>query len=77
MRLKTGAFYNYSDPGDVTIQVHVWGATRFPGLYEIPVLADGNVLTFEATIRQGFRFRDIFPIVSMVGTIVLILDRAN
>ena len=52
MRLKTGAFYNYSDPGDVTIQVHVWGATRFPGLYEIPVLANGDVLTFEATIRQ-------------------------
>ena len=35
-RLNTAAYYNYSDPGDVTIQVHVWGAMRFPGLYEIP-----------------------------------------
>jgi len=35
-RLNTAAYYNYSDPGDVTIQVHVWGAMRFPGLYEVP-----------------------------------------
>ncbi len=35
-RLNTAAYYNYSDPGNVTIQVHVWGAMRFPGLYEIP-----------------------------------------
>ncbi len=134
-RLNQAAFYNYTEQGDVTIRVHVWGAVRFPGLYEIPrssllsdlislaggpqaseraqrstrlvqlklhrqegsgtektvvfssameneiivanedpILADGDVLTFEATIRQGFRWRDLFPIVSMVGTIVLILD---
>lgn len=35
-RLNTAAYYNYSDPGDVTIQVHVWGSMRFPGLYEVP-----------------------------------------
>ncbi len=35
-RLNTAAYYNYSDAGDVTIQVHVWGAMRFPGLYEVP-----------------------------------------
>jgi hypothetical protein len=34
--LNTAAYYNYSDPGDVTIQVHVWGAMRYPGFYEIP-----------------------------------------
>ena len=35
-RLNTAAYYNYSQKGDVTIHVHVWGAFRFPGLYEIP-----------------------------------------
>ena len=35
-RLNTAAYYNYSDPGDITIIVHVWGAMRYPGLYEIP-----------------------------------------
>lgn len=35
-RLNTAAYYNYSESGDVTIQVHVWGAMRFPGLYEVP-----------------------------------------
>lgn len=133
-RLNTAAFYNYTEPGDVTIKVHVWGAIRFPGLYQIPrdtrlsellslaggpqfaersqrstrsvdmklhrandgvrdvifrsqmtneivvreedpVIQNGDVLTFEATIRQGFRWRDLFPIVSMVGTLVLIIDR--
>ena len=34
--LNTAAFYNYSEPGDVTIFVHGWGALRFPGLYEVP-----------------------------------------
>lgn len=135
-RLSQAAYYNYSEDGDITIKVHVWGAVRFSGLYEVPrgtslselvslaggpqfgernrratrsvdlklhrnngatrmvvfqtqmenqivvedenpVLSDGDVLTFEATIRQGFQWRDIFPIVSMVGTVVLILDRVN
>ena len=135
-RLNQAAFYNYTEPGDVTIKVHVWGAVRFAGLYEIPrgaslsdlvslaggpqfnerskrstrsvglklhrndgvgksvifqtlmeneivvrdedpTLMEGDVLTFEATIRQGFQWRDLFPVVSMVGTIVLILDRIN
>lgn len=34
--LNTAAFYNYSEPGDITIFVHGWGALRFPGLYEVP-----------------------------------------
>jgi len=34
--LNTAAFYNYSEPGDVTMFVHGWGALRFPGLYEVP-----------------------------------------
>lgn len=135
-RLNTAAYYNYTEQGDVTIKVHVWGAVRFPGLYEIPrnsslselislsggpqfterqrraartvnlvlhrdqdgirevvfnttmeneivvrnedpVLADGDVLTMEAVVKQGFRWRDLFPIVSMVGTMVLIADRVG
>ena len=35
-RLNTAAYYNYSEQGDVTILVHVWGALRYPGLYEVP-----------------------------------------
>jgi hypothetical protein len=135
-RLNTAAFYSYSEPGDVTIRVHVWGAVRFPGLYEIPrgtklselvslsggptigerskrstrsvdlklhrnngaarvvifqtmmeneivvrsedpVLQADDVLSYEAVLKQGFQWRDIFPLVSMVGTIVLILDRVT
>jgi len=135
-RLNQAAFYNYTEPGDVTIKVHVWGAVRFAGLYEIPrgtvlselvslaggpqfgernrrstrhvdlklhrkssglktvifetrmentivvqeedpILANDDVLTFESSIRQGFRWRDLFPVVSMVGTIVLIIDRIS
>jgi len=135
-RLNTAAYYNYTEQGDVTMQVHVWGSVRYPGLYEIPrnstltelislsggplfgerasrstrnldlrlhryegverqiifqtrmkneivvrdedpILLDGDVITMEAVFRQGFRWRDLFPIVSMVGTIVLILDRVS
>ena len=35
-RASAAAYYNYSDPGDVTIRVHVWGAMRHTGLYNIP-----------------------------------------
>jgi NADH:ubiquinone oxidoreductase subunit F (NADH-binding) len=34
---NTAAFYNYSEIGDVTVHASVWGAVRYPGLYEIPV----------------------------------------
>ncbi len=135
-RLNTAAYYNYTEQGDITIKVHVWGAVRFPGLYEIPrnsnlselvslaggptfaernkrstrvvdvrlhrftgaerdvvystrmenqiivrdedpSLLDGDVLTMEAVVRQGLSWRDVFPIVSMVGTMVLIADRVG
>ena len=135
-RLSTAAYYNYSEQGDVTIKMHVWGAVRFPGLYEIPrgtrlselisltggpqlgvrsrrsstiislklhresggertvihqlemenqIVVQGadpqveadDVLSFEVITQQGFRWRDVFPIISMVGTIVLILDRTT
>jgi len=135
-RLNTAAYYNYTEQGDITIKVHVWGAVRFPGLYEIPResslselvslaggpsfaernkrssrvvdvnlhryqgterqviynttmenrivvrdedprLQDGDVLTMEAVVRQGLSWRDVFPIVSMVGTMVLIADRVG
>ena len=133
-RLNQAAFYNYAEPGDVTVKVHVWGAVRFAGLYEIPrgttvtevvslaggpqfgernrrtsrsinitllrrgdhdvevayqstmknqllvvgddpILVNGDVLTFDSTIRQGLQWRDVFPVVSMVGTIILIAER--
>lgn len=35
-QLNSAAFYGFAESGDVTIQVHVWGAVSFPGLYEVP-----------------------------------------
>ena len=133
-RLSTAAYYNYSEQGDVTIKMHVWGAVRFPGLYEIPrgtklselisltggpqlgsrtkraeiqislklhrnqdgqrlivhqvdmvneIVVSGDdpevqnddILSYEVVSKQGFRWRDVIPVVSMVGTIVIILQR--
>jgi len=133
-RLNTAAFYNYSEAGDVTIKVHVWGAVKYPGLYEIPrnsqlselislaggpsfgektkrstrkvvlklhrndngtrsvffqtmmenqlvvedadpLLLEGDVLSFESETRQGIGWRDIFPVVSMVATLLIVVDR--
>ncbi|GEM_PF-641814 len=33
---NTASYYSYSEPGDITIQVNVWGTVRNPGLYEVP-----------------------------------------
>ncbi len=133
-RLSTAAYYNYSEQGDVTIKMHVWGAVRYPGLYEIPrgtklselisltgdpqlgprtrrstteislklhrisdaqrliihqvemkneIVVQGedpevqsdDILSYEVVTQQGFRWRDVFPIVSMFGTIVIILQQ--
>lgn len=35
-RYSPAAYYNYSEPGDVTVLVNVWGTVRNPGLYELP-----------------------------------------
>ncbi len=35
-RYSPAAYYNFAEPGDVTILVNVWGSVRNPGLYEIP-----------------------------------------
>ncbi len=35
-RYSQAAYYNYSEPGDVTILVNVWGTVRNPGLYQVP-----------------------------------------
>lgn len=137
-RLSQAAYYNYSEPGDVTIKVHVWGAVRFPGLYEVPrgtvfsellslsggpqfpergrratrvlglqldrrstggldmetayktemtnrvrmsnddiPLMNGDILTLESTYSRGFQWRDLFPVISTVGTLILIIDGIN
>jgi protein involved in polysaccharide export with SLBB domain len=34
-RFNRAAYYSYSEPGDVTIQVYVWGNVRHPGLYQV------------------------------------------
>jgi protein involved in polysaccharide export with SLBB domain len=134
-RYSPAAYYNYSEPGDVTILVNVWGTVRNPGLYEVPrgttmstlfsvaggpsitprmrhqrrtidvklsrntgsqretilhtvmdndiivtdqdpVLQVGDVLTVETVTRQGFSWRDAFPIIGAVASIALIVERA-
>lgn len=35
-RYSPASYYNYSQPGDITIHVNVWGTVRNPGLYEVP-----------------------------------------
>ena len=35
-RSSVAAFFNYSEPGDVTMTVNVWGNVRYPGVYEVP-----------------------------------------
>ena len=35
-RYSAAAYYDYGEPGDVTVLVNVWGTVRYPGLYEIP-----------------------------------------
>ena len=40
-----------------------------------PILSDGDVLSFEAETSQGIGWRDIFPVVSMVATLVVVIDR--
>ena len=36
-RYSPAAYYNYGEPGDLTILVSVWGTVRNPGLYEVPI----------------------------------------
>jgi hypothetical protein len=134
-RYSPAAYYNYSEPGDVTILVNVWGTVRNPGFYEVPrgttlstlfsvaggpsvlprmrhqsrtidvkllrsngsyreaivhsvmendiivadqdpVLEAGDVLTVETVTRQGFSWRDVFPIIGAAASMALILERA-
>lgn len=36
-RRNTAAYFNYAEQGDITVHASVWGAVRYPGLYELPV----------------------------------------
>lgn len=133
-RYSPAAYYNYSEPGDVTVLVNVWGTVRNPGLYEVPrgttlstlfsvaggpsvaqrtgrqtrtievrlvrnedglrqpvfhsvmendiavssedpVLQEGDVLTVETVLRQGFSWRDIFPVLGAAASMALIIER--
>ena len=33
---QSAAVYRFADPGDIVATVNVWGAVRYPGLYEVP-----------------------------------------
>jgi len=49
-------------------------------LADIPqsvILEEGDMLTFDLEVRQRLRWRDMFPVVSMVGTLILIIDRLS
>lgn len=42
---------------------------------EDPVLQEGDVLTVETVLRQGFSWRDIFPVVGAAASMALIIER--
>lgn len=52
-RLSPAAAYNFTEPGDLTVKVHAWGALRFPGLYEI---ARGTQLSELISLAGGPEF---------------------
>jgi len=49
-RFAPASFYNYSEAGDVTILVNVWGSVRTPGLYKIPT---GTLLSTLLSLSGG------------------------
>lgn len=49
-RYSPAAYYNYTEQGDVTILVSVWGTVRNPGLYEVP---QGTSLTTLFSLAGG------------------------
>lgn len=42
---------------------------------EDPVLLEGDVLTAEAVVKQGFTWRDIIPVVNTIALIALAIER--
>lgn len=57
-RYSPAAYFSYSEPGDVTILVNVWGTVRFPGLYEVPVGTRLNTLySLAGGVETGARTR--------------------
>jgi hypothetical protein len=42
---------------------------------EDPVLLEGDVLTAEAVLKQGFTWRDIIPVVNTIALIALAIER--
>lgn len=49
-RYSPASFYNYAEPGDVTMFVNLWGTVRDPGLYEIP---QGTTLSHLLSLAGG------------------------
>ncbi len=49
-RYSPAAYYNYTEQGDVTILVSVWGTVRNPGLYEVP---QGTTLSVLFSLAGG------------------------
>ena len=41
------------------------------------LVQDGDVLTVEMVLRQGFSWRDMIPVVAAIGTIALALERLS
>ena len=60
-RTATSAYYTFSEPGDVTILVSVWGNVRYPGLYEVAQETQVSALFSLAggpSIRERDRLED-------------------
>lgn len=50
LRTNTAAFYRFTDPTDITIEVKVWGSLQYPGFYEVP---QGTRLSTLMTLAGG------------------------
>lgn len=65
-----------SESTDALEQIYVSEATNdIPALDQQLVLQGGDILSVETVTRTTFSWRDIFPIVGAIGSVVLIVDR--
>ena len=56
---------------DQTPQIHRRGED------DDPVLADGDVIAIESVVKQGFSWRDLFPVVAAVASVTLAVERLS
>ncbi len=55
-----GAFYDYSDPTAINIQVSIWGSVKFPGRYVIPNYSEiRDLLSYAGGPTENAKLEDL------------------